>query len=85
MPTPGVRCPHCGCRHVLRSHRRTMEKPFLRFFHLIPYRCDVCGRRFYRRDQGANRKSLDSVSSLGPGAQNAAGSEDGVVAQEQLR
>lgn len=68
MPTPRVICPHCGCHYVFRSHRRTIEMPFLRLFHLIPYRCDSCDHRFYRGHQKPTSTSRDGGCSVRPAA-----------------
>ena len=72
MPTPGVVCPHCGCQHVVRSHRRSMEKPFLRLFHVIPYRCDVCERRFYRRGPESSPSLREAAFTPKPAARSRA-------------
>jgi len=64
MSAHGVICPHCGCEYVFRSHLRTVEVPFLRVFHLMPYRCDAFGHCFDRRLQESNSKSRDRASSF---------------------
>jgi DNA-directed RNA polymerase subunit RPC12/RpoP len=45
-----TRCPACGSPETRRSRRKGFfEVPFLSIFHIFPYRCQDCDRRFYHR------------------------------------
>jgi len=62
MPKRKLVCPHCGHNYIFRSHRRTLEKPFLRIFRLLPYRCEACDARFYRRAEASDERSSDRAT-----------------------
>ncbi len=48
-----LRCPNCGGSEVHPSQLRRMMDGLMRVFGLIPYRCRVCGLRFFEREQPA--------------------------------
>ncbi len=41
-------CPQCREYQVRRSHRQFFDLPF-RLFGLVPFRCRICGLRFFRQ------------------------------------
>ncbi len=44
------KCPKCRNHHVHRSRKQGfLEKYFLRFLGISPYRCEACYQRFFRR------------------------------------
>jgi len=50
-------CPSCGSESVRRSYRVGLfEKVFYRLIALRPYRCTVCGARFFDRGAAGGRK-----------------------------
>ncbi len=40
-------CPFCGSDYASRSRRRWWEKLWHLVSGKLPYRCDICGRRFW--------------------------------------
>ena len=51
-PKNRERCPKCGSRDFLRSHRKNfMEFAFSAF--VLPYRCSHCYFRFFRPNEAA--------------------------------
>ncbi len=52
LATPGhrERCPKCGSRDFLRSHRKNLVEFALSAF-VLPYRCSHCYYRFFRSHQ----------------------------------
>lgn len=54
-----IKCPKCNERDIRRSHRRLYDI-VLRGIGLVPLRCNICERRFYRF-----RRSLHSHCAAG--------------------
>ncbi len=49
MHAPEVRCPKCHSAYFRRSRRRGfLETMLLTRVSVYPFRCDLCGCRFYR-------------------------------------
>jgi VanZ like family len=46
--TPMWQCQQCQGTRVHRSRRRGLLEWFARFIRLAPFRCDICGHRFWR-------------------------------------
>jgi hypothetical protein len=52
---PPLACPDCGRTHVARSRRRhLLERLLGRLLGLYPFRCQLCDRRFWRRQPPHN-------------------------------
>lgn len=49
--TAELRCPFCGSTRLNRSRCGFVERIFLRFLWLRPFRCVYCCKRFYRHHQ----------------------------------
>ncbi len=43
-----LRCPACGIRDVRTSQQRALNDAIYQRFECAPYRCRMCGIRFYR-------------------------------------
>ncbi len=50
-----LRCPNCGSREVHLSQMRQKMDPLMRWFGLAPYRCRICGLRFYEHERAAEK------------------------------
>jgi hypothetical protein len=54
-------CLHCGAVYIKPSSPKPLADLPFRIFGLIPYRCTVCGKRFYgarNRPQGSDAARL---------------------------
>ncbi len=51
-----MNCPLCNSDQIHRSPRKTLGHKILSLFNKWPYRCYICGHRFYlmqeKRDEG---------------------------------
>ena len=48
LPLLSRKCPNCWMRDVKRTKAISRPEYVLRFFLISPYRCSICGTRFWR-------------------------------------
>lgn len=43
-------CPNCGSKEVCRSRRHGAVESLLHVLRIVPFRCEDCYKRFFRRE-----------------------------------
>jgi transposase-like protein len=67
LQRPRKACPRCKRQDTRRSARRNRFERFLAFFLIAPYRCRMCGQRFWRFTLRSARQGERSAPSLSSG------------------
>jgi predicted nucleic-acid-binding Zn-ribbon protein len=69
-PRNRERCPKCGSRDFLRSHRKNLIEFAISAF-VLPYRCSHCYFRFFRSNEAAASGGAKRYRSHYPSLQHA--------------
>ena len=56
------RCPSCKSPHTHRSKKRGFFEAFLSTLSVLPFRCDTCDARFFRRSAKLKSQPGASIS-----------------------